>query len=264
MNGRRNKQCVNNINMKKTIYLLGLGAVLLASCGDKEEGAEASAKTTDAKASDTGVEESSANVNMTNLKDSASYAIGMSVANNLKQSQGITELNTALIKQAFDDVLGSGSTKLAPGSDNQIVQAYFASLKEGQFAENKAASEAFLAENSKREGVITLPSGLQYEVVTMGTGPKPTTADQVKAHYRGTRIDGTQFDSSYDRGEPSTFPVTGVIKGWIEALQLMPVGSKWKLYIPQDMAYGANPRPGVIQPYDALIFDIELVEIIKK
>lgn len=250
--------------MKKSIYILALGAVIFTSCGEGEK-AEDSAKTTDNKATaDAGTETVTANLNMASLKDSASYAIGMSVANNLKQSQGITELNTALIKQAFDDVLGSGSTKLAPGSDNQIVQAYFSSLKEGQYAENKAASEAFLAENSKREGVITLPSGLQYEVVTMGTGPKPTTADQVKAHYRGTRIDGTQFDSSYDRGEPSVFPVTGVIKGWIEALQLMPVGSKWKLFIPQDMAYGANPRPGVIQPYDALIFDIELVEIIKK
>ena len=126
--------------------------------------------------------------------------------------------------------------------------------------ENRKRGEAFLAANAKRQGIVTLPSGLQYEIVQEGTGLKPTTADTVVCHYRGTFIDGKEFDSSYKRGEPAEFPVTGVIKGWTEALQLMKVGAKWKLYIPSDLAYGRSGRGG-IGPNETLLFEIELVGI---
>ncbi|MFH2003497.1 MAG: FKBP-type peptidyl-prolyl cis-trans isomerase, partial [Bacteroidota bacterium] len=128
---------------------------------------------------------------------------------------------------------------------------------------NKIEGEAFLAENKKDKDVITLPSGLQYKIITAGTGPKPKSTETVAVHYSGTLIDGTEFDSSFKRGEPATFPVTGVIKGWVEALQLMPVGSKWKLFIPTDLAYGERGAGGVIGPNATLIFEIELLSINK-
>ncbi len=131
-----------------------------------------------------------------------------------------------------------------------------------QYQEEIAAGEAYLAENAKREGIVTLPSGLQYEVLRAGNGPTPANTDQVRVHYHGTLTDGTVFDSSVDRGEPATFGVTKVIPGWTEALQLMPVGSKWKLYIPYDLAYGSQDR-GTIKPFSTLIFDIELLAIEK-
>jgi len=126
---------------------------------------------------------------------------------------------------------------------------------------NKKEGDAFLAANKTKEGVITLPDGLQYKVLKQGDGPKPTTNDKVVCNYRGTLVKGTEFDSSYKRNEPATFPVTGVIKGWTEALQLMPVGSKWQLYIPSDLAYGPPGRPPVIPPNSTLVFEIELLSI---
>jgi FKBP-type peptidyl-prolyl cis-trans isomerase len=126
---------------------------------------------------------------------------------------------------------------------------------------NKTAGEAFLAANKTKEGVVTLPSGLQYKILKAGDGPKPTAADTVVCNYRGTLIDGKEFDASEKHGGPATFPVSGVIKGWTEALQLMPVGSKWQLYIPSDMAYGASGAGGDIGPNSTLIFDVELVSI---
>lgn len=135
-------------------------------------------------------------------------------------------------------------------------------MKEEEYAETIAAGSKFMAENSLNPGVVSLENGLQYKVITQGTGPKPTLSDQVKVHYKGTLIDGTVFDSSIDRGEPITFHLTGVIKGWTEILQLMPVGSKWMVYIPYDLAYGSRDT-GRIKPYSNLIFEIELLEIIK-
>lgn len=132
---------------------------------------------------------------------------------------------------------------------------------EKKFGDNKAAGEKFLAENKKKEGVVTLPSGVQYKVITEGKGEKPAATSKVKVNYKGTLIDGTEFDSSYSRNEPATFRVNGVIPGWTEALQLMPVGSKWEIYIPQEQAYGAHPQGGVIKPFSALIFEVELVSI---
>jgi len=131
-------------------------------------------------------------------------------------------------------------------------------------ATNKQEGEAFLAANKTKEGVVTLPSGLQYKILTQGTGPKPTASDSVVCNYRGTLISGTEFDSSYKRGEPATFPVSGVIKGWTEALQLMPVGSKWQLFIPSDLAYGERSPAPEIGPDSTLIFEVELLSIQNK
>jgi FKBP-type peptidyl-prolyl cis-trans isomerase FklB len=135
---------------------------------------------------------------------------------------------------------------------------------EEQFGENKAAGEKFLAENAKKEGVVTTESGLQYKIIKAGKGEIPTKESTVKVHYKGTLIDGTEFDSSYSRKEPAKFGVTNVIKGWTEALQLMPVGSKWELYIPQELAYGERQSGSHIKPFSALVFEVELLEIEKK
>lgn len=192
--------------------------------------------------------------------DSVSYSIGVNIANQLK-SQGVKELNADAFAAALNDVF-EGESKIDDAQAQAILQDYFTKQKAKQDEETKAAGEAFLAENAKREGVTTLPSGLQYEVMTQGDGPKPTATSRVKTHYHGTLVDGTVFDSSVERNQPATFGVNQVIKGWTEALQLMPVGSKWKLFIPYDLAYGANPRPGgPIKPYDALIFEVELISI---
>ena len=148
----------------------------------------------------------------------------------------------------------------------ELLNKFFTKLEEeakAQFAQVREEGEKFLAENAKRANVVTLPSGLQYEIITETIGQKPVATDKVKVHYHGTLIDGTVFDSSVRRGEPATFGVTQVIQGWVEALQLMPVGSKWKLYIPYNLAYGENGAGQMIAPYSTLIFEVELLEIVK-
>ena len=147
---------------------------------------------------------------------------------------------------------------------NNYIKAIRSKQLEEQFGENKIAGEKFLAENAKKEGVKTTPSGLQYKVIKEGKGEIPADSSVVKVHYKGTLIDGTEFDSSYKRNEPATFPVKGVIKGWTEALQMMPVGSKWELYIPQELAYGEQNRSAEIKPFSALVFEVELLGIEKK
>jgi FKBP-type peptidyl-prolyl cis-trans isomerase FklB len=144
------------------------------------------------------------------------------------------------------------------------TEAIKAKAMEAQYGENKAAGEKFLAENKTKEGVVTTESGLQYKIIKAGKGEIPTKSSTVKVHYKGTLIDGTEFDSSYKRNEPATFPVKGVIKGWTEALQMMPVGSKWELYIPQELAYGDQNRSAEIKPFSALVFEVELLGIEKK
>ena len=165
--------------------------------------------------------------------------------------------NTAISKMDANSYVQTkieeGQAKAEAKRDEELKEQYADKVKEG---------EEFLAENGKREGVVTLPSGLQYEVIKEGNGDKPTASDRVKVHYHGTLIDGTVFDSSIDRGEPTSFGVTQVIPGWTEALQLMPVGSKWKLYIPSDIAYGSRDT-GTIKPFSTLIFDVELIDIEK-
>ena len=159
---------------------------------------------------------------------------------------------TALTEDQARATLMEVQTEMRKKQEEQMQIAGAASKKEG---------EAFLAANKSKEGVVTLPSGLQYKILTQGTGPKPTPSDSVVCNYRGTLINGTEFDSSYKRGEPATFPVTGVIKGWTEALQLMPVGSKWQLFVPSDMAYGERSPAPQIGPNSTLIFEVELLSI---
>lgn len=190
-----------------------------------------------------------------------SYCIGLSVADSLVQ-QDLKGIDPQTMSQAIADVFAGKTLQYSPEQANGIIQEYIQSLAESKFEEVKSEGEAFLAENKSKTGVHTTASGLQYEVVSEGTGEKPSANDTVQVHYHGTLIDGTVFDSSVERGLPATFGVHQVIKGWTEALQLMPVGSKYRLYIPQDLAYGAHPHPGgAIKPFMALIFDVELIAI---
>jgi len=194
-----------------------------------------------------------------NLNDSASYAIGVSIANFYAQ-QGINRLNTAVVVKAIDDVMIAKKSLLNDATCNAVMMKYMTGASEAKAKPNIAAGEKFLAANKSKPGVKTTASGLQYEVVVEGKGPKPTLNDSVTCHYRGTLIDGTEFDNSYTRGEPITFPISGVIKGWTEALQLMPEGSKYKLYIPQQLAYGMYEQDR-IPAGSVLLFDVELIKV---
>ena len=195
-----------------------------------------------------------------NTLDSLSYSLGVLVANNLK-SAGFQALNLDLFTQGLNTTIKGENTLITTEQCQKIVQEYSKQLEAEKGAGNKTAGEEYLAKNKLKPGVTTLPDGLQYEIMKAGDGPKPKVTDKVLVHYHGTLIDGTVFDSSVDRGEPIEFPLNGVIKGWTEILQLMPVGSKWKVYIPYDLAYGDRSPGGSIQPYSALIFEIELLQI---
>jgi len=190
-----------------------------------------------------------------------SYALGMSVASNLIKS-GVKKINPDIFLQAVNDTFTGEMPKLMPKEANEILEKFMEEANKGQSEDNLSEGLKFLEENKKRDGVIELPSGLQYEVVTQGDGDLPTTGDTVKCHYHGTLIDGTVFDSSVERGQPAELPVNAVISGWIEALQLMPTGSKWRLYVPPELGYGEQGAGGVIQPNATLIFEIELLEIV--
>ena len=181
--------------------------------------------------------------------DSLSYALGVLLAQNL-QSQGFDSLDEASMTAAIHDVLAGNEPKINAEAANKVVQQYMTKKQQAQHADAIAAGEAFLAENAKREGVQVTESGLQYEVLQEGSGPKPSETSKVTVHYHGTLTDGTVFDSSVERGEPTSFGVNQVIKGWTEALQLMPQGAKWKLYIPADLAYGPRGAGGKIGPYE--------------
>lgn len=196
-------------------------------------------------------------------KDKASYAVGMSIGTGLHR-QGVP-VDAALVARGLRDAMTGAKSLLTDDEMKAVLTQLQSQVREQQQAKtveaaagNKKIGEAFLAENKTKDGVVTLPSGLQYKVLTEGTGPKPAATDTVSCNYRGTFIDGKEFDSS--KGTPISFGVTGVIKGWTEALQLMPVGSKWQLFIPSDLAYGDGGRPG-IPPGSTLLFDVELVSI---
>lgn len=191
--------------------------------------------------------------------DSFSYSLGILIGNNLK-NEGITNISAPDLVEALEDVL-MGKGKIAVHNANELVQKTMSEKAALQSAGVKEEGEKFLAENKNKPGIITTPSGLQYEVIQMGTGKKPSLQDKVKTHYHGTLINGKVFDSSVQRGEPISFPVNGVIKGWTEALQLMPVGSKFKLYIPYQLAYGERGAGADIKPFSALIFEVELLDI---
>jgi FKBP-type peptidyl-prolyl cis-trans isomerase len=193
--------------------------------------------------------------------DSLSYSIGVQVAEFYKR-QGVEKVNTELIQKAFNDVLNDKPLLISEEECTMNIQQKLQQFMTKKISAAKEEGNKFLEENKKRPGVITLPSGLQYEIITKGTGPIPTLKDTVSANYIGTLINGTEFDNSYKRGEPLTIPVSGVIRGWTEALQLMPVGSKWKLFIPSDLAYGDRGAGGAIPGGAALIFEIELLDIV--
>ena len=193
--------------------------------------------------------------------DKFSYGLGMGIGQNLL-SMGVQNMNIDDFVKALKDVLTGAKTEMSHSEAQAVVNDHFRKLAEEAYEQNKASGEAFLAENAKKEGVTVLPSGLQYEVITAGNGKKPSATDRVKCHYEGTLIDGTIFDSSIKRGEPAVFGVNQVIKGWVEALQLMQEGAKWRLYIPYDMAYGEHGAGEMIPPYSALIFDVELIKVL--
>lgn len=207
------------------------------------------------------VTKGSAGTAMKTPVDSVSYALGLSLAQFYKQ-QGIRNINTSLITKAINDVMKGGKPQMTDEQMNMSITNYLQKMKSEKASVAKKAGETFLANNKKNAGVVTLPSGLQYQVITQGTGPKPAITDTVRCHYHGTLIDGTVFDSSVDRGQPAEFPVGGVIKGWVEALPLMNVGSKWKLFIPSDLAYGDNQAGPTIAPGSSLIFEVELLAIV--
>jgi len=194
--------------------------------------------------------------------DTVSYGIGQDIGNTLK-TQGLDSLNYDLLIKAIKDAAKGNTPLITKEQCNASISDYLQKIKVQKMSKNKIAGEQFLAENKAKPGVTTLPSGLQYVVIKEGTGEKPTINDKVKTHYHGTLIDGTVFDSSVERGEPISFPVSGVIKGWTEALQLMPVGSKWKLFIPSELAYGDRQAGAKIGPGSALVFEVELLAIEK-
>jgi len=225
----------------------------------KKAVASASAKTPSTK-------DAPAPLALTTQKDKTSYAIGVDLGNKLK-SQSI-DVDTAILMRGMKDAVAGSKPLMTDEDMRTTLGALSAQIRQKQTAmvkeltdKNKSEGETFLAENKSKEGVVTLPSGLQYKILKAGDGPKPAATDSVVCNYKGTLINGKEFDSSYKRGQPATFPVSGVIKGWTEALQLMPVGSKWQLFVPPDLAYGERGAGADIQPDSTLLFEVELMSI---
>ena len=193
--------------------------------------------------------------------DKISYALGLSIGNNFLSS-GIKKVDFEAFLKGMQDVINEAPLAMSYDEAKEVKNDYFTKLQGERLEVNLKAGEEFLAINKNRPGVVTLPSGLQYEILNEGNGPKPKATDQVKCHYHGTLIDGTVFDSSVERGQPATFGVNQVIPGWVEALQLMPVGSKWKLFIPSNLAYGKAGAGQSIEPNSTLIFEVEILDIV--
>jgi FKBP-type peptidyl-prolyl cis-trans isomerase FklB len=228
------------MKLKVLSLALGLGAITLVSCNQK----------------------GNKNVALNNQIDSVSYSIGVNFGTNLKKSN-ITEFNEAALLNGIYSVINEDSLKIDLRESGNVINTYIRELQVKVGEVNLEKGKNFLAENGKKEGIVTTESGLQYRVISEGTGEKPAATDQVKVHYRGTTIDGKEFDSSFKRNQPATFAANRVIKGWTEALQLMPVGSKYELFIPADLAYGPRGAGGDIGPNETLIFEVELLEIIQ-
>ena len=224
--------------MNKTVQLLIVGfAIVLSSCSN-----DATNKTPETE------------------MEKVSYSLGVNVATGVK-AQGLDTIDANAVAKAFNDVFEGNELDISEEESMEVLQAYFGKLQAAAQAKANEAGNAYLTENAAKEGVITTESGLQYEVMTAGSGAKPTADDQVTVHYHGMLTDGTVFDSSVDRGEPAQFGVTQVIPGWVEALQLMSVGDKWKLTIPSNLAYGDRGAGGLIGPNATLVFEVELIGI---
>jgi FKBP-type peptidyl-prolyl cis-trans isomerase FklB len=206
------------------------------------------------------------NVQMSSDKDKTSYALGMNIAQDFKERNW--DINPALLAKGFQDSFSGTKTLISEEEMNTLLMAFQKSMMQKQMEDrqaagekNKTEGEAFLKANKTKEGVKTTPSGLQYKIIKEGTGPMPKAEDSVTTHYRGTLIDGTEFDSSYKRNEPATFPVSGVIRGWTEALQMMKTGSTWQLFVPSDLAYGERGAGQAIGSHAVLIFEVELLSV---
>lgn len=228
------------MKLKLLIFTLGVSMLTLASCDKK----------------------GNKNVSLKNDIDSVSYSLGANFGSNLERS-GLINLNEDIFLAAMYSAIAKDSLKIDPRQGNSIINNYIRKIQENIGKENQAKGEKFLSENKTKEGVTTTESGLQYRIINEGEGEKPLATDKVKVHYRGTTIDGKEFDSSYKRNEPATFAANRVIKGWTEALQLMPAGSKWELFIPASLAYGPRGAGSDIGPNETLIFEVELLEIVK-
>lgn len=265
-------------NMHRPFFaavLLAAGTMLVANATAQQTPAAKTppAPSTGTKESSTAPAKSAETSPFKNRKEKFSYALGMSYGNGLGQNlkkQSI-EFDPNLVAEGMKDGLSGGKTLLTPEEAQAVLKEVQAQMQKEQQEKmkqagekNKSEGEAFLAANKDKEGVVSLPSGLQYKILTEGTGPKPTAEDSVVCNYRGTLIDGKEFDSSYKRGQPSTFPVKGVIPGWTEALQLMPVGSKWQLFVPPNLAYKDQAVGADITPNSTLIFEVELLSIQEK
>ena len=253
------------------MMLAGIGSAQTQQApAAKPSTAPATTSKAPAKKAATGTAGKAAPAPLTTRKDKFSYALGMNYGNglgsNLKKES--VEVDPALAAQGFKDGLSGAKTRMTEDEAKAVLKEVGEEVQKAQQARaakagetNKSEGDAFLAANKGKEGVVTLPSGLQYKILKEGAGPKPTANDTVVCNYKGTLINGTEFDSSYKRGQPATFPVSGVIKGWTEALQLMPVGSKWQLFIPASLAYGERGAGADIGPGATLIFEVELLSI---
>jgi FKBP-type peptidyl-prolyl cis-trans isomerase FklB len=255
--------------MKKltpTACFLSSAALLLLSTAQAQDTAAPTQPAPAAKPAHTPAAKGAASGALTTSKEKQSYALGMNIAENVKAQS--VEIDPNILLKGMKDTLSGGKTLLTVDEEHATLMELQNGLRKAQMEKmakagekNKTEGEAFLAANKGKPGVVTLPSGLQYKILHAGTGAKPTASDSVSCNYKGTLIDGTEFDSSYKRGEPTTFPVGGVIKGWTEALQLMPVGSKWQLFVPAALAYGDRAASAIIGPGATLIFEVELVSI---
>jgi FKBP-type peptidyl-prolyl cis-trans isomerase len=226
------------MKFKSVLSVLVLSSIIMMSCNNKKS-----------------------SVKLRNDVDSISYCFGVLIGQNL-QELDIPSFNSEIFKQAVTEAIAKQDPKIKPENANMFIQQYLNKLQVKNSEKNLKEGQEFLKKNKERKGVISTASGLQYEVEKEGTGAFPTKDDMVSIHYKGTLIDGTVFDSSYDRGQPASFAVSGVIPGFTEALQLMKVGSKYKLYIPSELGYGVNVNPrGKIKPNSVLIFDMELLSI---
>ena len=245
-----------------------LFALCTAGAAQQKQTAKPAPKSSTTAAQKPESKSSSTPITLTTEKDKISYAIGMQIGKNLTR-EGV-DIDAAIFLRGLVDVVTNSKPLMTEDEARAVITKLQQETMAKREAEmkaigeaNKKEGEAFLAENKKKEGVVTLPSGLQYKIVKQGTGPKPVATDNVVCNYRGTLINGKEFDSSYKRGHAATFPVNGVIKGWTEVLQLMPVGSKYQVWVPSELAYGSRAGSPEIGPNATLVFDIELLDIKK-